>query len=232
MGHSDSQLGPACPSRVAGWWSHATTELGLPCCARSPCRHAVATTPADPQRPGCSRGSHHWNVAAAAFPIAPQGRHPHCFVSGPARRSLALRPACSLNRLQRPFDIASFSRFVTSSSVATATGWNNQLPGRDLHPQENDAFSRRTVHDSSRGQWTARRGSPDPAAARPKVSIAAYRRARVSWRVPVALETCGPPPCGVRDPRTAQKIRVHVRPLARVRDRAVIAVNPARVAAR
>ena len=36
------------------------------------------------------------------------------FVSRPARRSRSLRPACLLSRLQRPVDIGSFSRFVTS----------------------------------------------------------------------------------------------------------------------
>jgi len=45
----------------------------------------------------------------------------------------------------RPFDIRSFNRFVASSTVPTATGRNNQLPGRDFHPLTNDTFSRRTM---------------------------------------------------------------------------------------
>ena len=36
---------PACPSPESGW-SSPTTPRGFPCCARSPCVHAAATTPA------------------------------------------------------------------------------------------------------------------------------------------------------------------------------------------
>lgn len=80
------------------------------------------------------------------------------FVSRLTRRSLTLRPACSLSRLERPFDIGSLSRFVTSSPVPTATGWNNQFPGRDSHPLENSAFPRRTVRDSFCGFPSAPKG--------------------------------------------------------------------------
>jgi hypothetical protein len=45
MDLSDSPGRPACPSRASGW-SSLTTPWGLPCCARFPCVHAVATTPA------------------------------------------------------------------------------------------------------------------------------------------------------------------------------------------
>ncbi len=60
----------------------------------------------------------------------------------------------------RPFDIRSFSRFVTSSTVPTATGWNNQPPGRDLHPLENDTFARRTV-GNAKPLPPARKGSDE-----------------------------------------------------------------------
>ena len=57
---------------------------------------------------------------------------------------LLFRPICLLSRRLRPFDVGSFSRFVASSTVPTATGWNDQLPGRDLHPLKHDTFARRT----------------------------------------------------------------------------------------
>ena len=38
---------PACPSPASAW-SSLTTPRGFPCCARFPCVHAVATTPAQP----------------------------------------------------------------------------------------------------------------------------------------------------------------------------------------
>ena len=47
MNLSDSPGRPACPSRASGW-SSLTTPRDFPCCARFPCVHAVATTPAQP----------------------------------------------------------------------------------------------------------------------------------------------------------------------------------------
>ena len=66
------------------------------------------------------------------------------FVSRPARRSLLLRPACLLSRLERPVDIESFSRFVASSSVPTATGRNNPTSRAGLPPAGEQRLS--TAH--------------------------------------------------------------------------------------
>jgi hypothetical protein len=52
--------------------------------------------------------------------------------------------------------IEGFSRFVASSTASTATGWNNQIPGRDLHPLKIDTFARRTVIPISRNGNTIR----------------------------------------------------------------------------
>jgi hypothetical protein len=35
--------------------------------------------------------------------------------------------------------------FVTSAAVSIATGWNEPVPGRELHPLKSSAFSRRTL---------------------------------------------------------------------------------------
>ena len=164
MGPSDSRPGPACPSRASGWGSLATTAAGLPCCRCSPCRHAVVTTPADPRPTRCSCGSRHVLGLGGGLPSCTARSASASVVSGPARRSLTLRPAGLLSRLQRPVDVESFSRFVTSSTVPTATGRNNQLPGRDSHPLENRTFSRRTVHNRPCGRD---RGGMDPTAISP-----------------------------------------------------------------
>ena len=82
-------------------------------------RHAVAITPVGPQEGSfrspdtCDRGLPH--------PIA--GSAPTLPVSRPARRSLALRPACSRNRLT-VLSIRGFGSFVTSTTAPIATGWS------------------------------------------------------------------------------------------------------------
>ena len=40
--------------------------------------------------------------------------------------------------------IEGFSGFVASAAASTATGRSEPVPGRDLHPLETNAFSRRT----------------------------------------------------------------------------------------
>ena len=141
MGRSDSHPGLsqflAEPELAA-----AAAGVGLPCCVVF-----LADVPSPlPRRTrrtglfGAFDGPLH--ATAAAFPFSQQGRHPRGFVSRPARRSPLLRPICLLSRQLRPFDVGSFSRFVASSTVPTATGWNQQPPGRDFHPLENDTFAR------------------------------------------------------------------------------------------
>src|SRR5260370_31971360 len=77
--------------RRASGWSSLTTFWGFPCCARFPCVHAVATTPA--QRLGVLLRSLH--PAVSAFPERVVGSACALSFSRLARRSLALRPAHS-----------------------------------------------------------------------------------------------------------------------------------------
>jgi hypothetical protein len=60
-------------------------------------------------------------------------------VSGPAQSSLTLWPARSPNRLTT-LSIESSDSFVASAAVSIATGWNEPVPGRELHPLKSSAF--------------------------------------------------------------------------------------------
>ena len=143
MGRSDSRHGPAHPSRAAGWCL-GTTLTGLPCCV------VFSADVPSPLPRRTRRTGLFWALDgpcecdSGGLPSLSARSASARFVSRPARRSPLLRPVCLLSRPGRPFDIESFSRFVASSTVPTATGWDNQLPGRDFHPLENDTFARRT----------------------------------------------------------------------------------------
>jgi outer membrane protein OmpA-like peptidoglycan-associated protein len=71
------------------------------------------------------------------------GSAPALSVSGPAQRSLTLRPACSPSRLAT-LCTRGFSSLVASTAALIATGWSEPVPGRDFHPLRISAFSRRT----------------------------------------------------------------------------------------
>ncbi len=79
----------------------------------------------------------------AAFPGKLTGRLPHQYLSRPAQRSLAFRPACSLDRQAIRF-IRGFDGFVTYSAAPIATGWSDPLPG-GFSPTGNRRLSRRTI---------------------------------------------------------------------------------------
>jgi hypothetical protein len=64
-------------------------------------------------------------------------------VSGPAQRSLTLRPVRSRSRLATLYTESSDS-IVASAAVSIATGWSEPVPGRELHPLKSSAFARRT----------------------------------------------------------------------------------------
>ena len=81
---------------------------------------AVATTPGGTVGCECRSPS----PTAAAFPVSQAGRLPHCAFSRPAQRSL-LVTAYALAESNGPFSIRSFDRFVTSTAVPIATGWND-----------------------------------------------------------------------------------------------------------
>jgi hypothetical protein len=64
---------------------------------------------------------------------------PAIVVSGPAQRSLTLRPARSRSR-HATLSIESSDSFVASAIVSIATGWSEPVPGRELHPLKSSAF--------------------------------------------------------------------------------------------
>jgi hypothetical protein len=171
MGLSDSHPSPACPSRASGWWSHATTWMGLPCCVCPPCRHAVATTPVDPRNLGCSalfsprRGG--FGFRGGGLPPCTTGSASTSFVSRLAQRSLALRPACSLSRLCDPLASEASADSLPPQLFRLLPGGTTQLPGRVSPPLEDSAFARRTVRDSLCGHGIG--GSIVPVPAPPAV---------------------------------------------------------------
>ena len=65
-------------------------------------------------------------------------------VSGPARRSLTLRPAWSLSRPWRPVASACFRRCRYLHHPLRLLPAGATVAGRDSHPLRNGAFSRRT----------------------------------------------------------------------------------------
>src|SRR5262249_11066925 len=69
-------------------------------------------------------------------------------VSGPAQRSLRLRPARSPSR-HATLSIEGSDSFVASAAASIATGWSKPVPGRELHPLKSSAFSRRTLSPST-----------------------------------------------------------------------------------
>ena len=132
MGLSDSRLSPACPSRASGWWSHATTGAGLPCCVCCPCRHAVVTTPADPERACCSRGlrPHTRSRRRPSLLHREVGVRERCF--GAFSTFTWLRPACLLSRLQRPFSSKASADSLPPRLFRLLPGGTTNFPGGTL----------------------------------------------------------------------------------------------------
>src|SRR5271157_5236625 len=64
---------------------------------------------------------------------------PATVFSGPAQRSLTLRPARSRSR-HATLSTESSDRFVASADASIATGWSEPVPGRELHPLKSNAF--------------------------------------------------------------------------------------------
>ena len=80
---------------------------------------------------------------------------PAIVVSGPAQRSLTLRPARSPSRLATLY-IEGSDSFVASAAASSATGWSEPVPGRELHPLKSSAFSRRTFSPTTEASGTPR----------------------------------------------------------------------------
>ena len=122
-----------------------TAPAGLPVLLRFPSSmHADAITPAE-NRPVLSSLS---SQPVGGLPLMTGGSASALTVSRPARRSLAFRPAWSLNRPRRPFSPKCFSpcRYLHEPlwplpAEATVAGW-------DSHPPGKRAFPRRTVTSS------------------------------------------------------------------------------------
>jgi hypothetical protein len=75
----------------------------------------------------------------SGLPRETVGSAPAIIFSGPAQRSLTLRPARSRSRLATLYTESSDS-FVASAAASIATGWSEPVPGRELHPLESSAF--------------------------------------------------------------------------------------------
>ena len=131
--------GPTRPSRAVGW-RVPRHRAGLPVLRPSPSSmRAAANTPAEPV-----------GACVARFPTGGSlpclnGRSASALsVSGPARRSLVLRPAWSLNRPWRPVTSECFRRCRYLHHPLRLLPAGTTVAGRDSHPLRNGAFSRRT----------------------------------------------------------------------------------------
>jgi hypothetical protein len=98
------------------------------------CVHAIAITPAGSMKLVRSTIS-----ITSGLPRVTVRSAPAIVFSGPAQRSLTLRPARSRSR-QATLSIESSDSFVASAAVSIATGWSEPVPGRELHPLESSAF--------------------------------------------------------------------------------------------
>ncbi len=107
------------------------------------CLHAVAITPAGSMELVRSSIS-----IVSGLPCEKVRSAPAIVVSGPAQRSLTLRPARSPSRLAT-LSIESFDSFVASAAVPIVTGWSEPVPERELHPLKSSAFSRRTFSSTT-----------------------------------------------------------------------------------
>ena len=96
--------------------------------------HAVAITPAGSMEHVRSSLS-----IVGGLPREKVGSAPATVFSGPAQRSLTLRPARSRSS-QATLSIESSDSFVASAAASIASGWSEPVPGRELHPLKPSAF--------------------------------------------------------------------------------------------
>ena len=105
---------------TVGQRRHANHPEGLPVLHTFPLRTCRRHYPGGTV--GCSCRSP--SPTAAAFPESQAGRLPHCPFRDLLGVHRSLRPVRSLSPFG-PFSIRSFGSFVTSTTVPTATGWND-----------------------------------------------------------------------------------------------------------
>jgi len=98
------------------------------------CLHAIAIIPAGPMELVRSSIS-----IVGGLPCVTVRSAPAIIVSRPAQRSLTLWPARSRSR-HATLSIESSDSFVASAAASIATGWNEPVPGRELHPLKSSAF--------------------------------------------------------------------------------------------
>ena len=98
------------------------------------CLHAIAIIPAGAMELVRSSLS-----VVGGLPCVTVRSAPAIILSGPAQRSLTLWPARSRSRLAT-LSIESSDSFVASAAASIATGWNEPVPGRELHPLKSNAF--------------------------------------------------------------------------------------------
>jgi hypothetical protein len=79
------------------------------------------------------------------------------YFSGPAQRSLTLRPARSRSR-QATLYTESSDSFVASAAASIATGWSEPVPGREFHPLKSSAFYGALLRQLRRSPTTRRLG--------------------------------------------------------------------------
>ena len=116
---------PAQPAPRGGPVGRATPPTGLPVLLPSPSSmRAAANTPAEPAGARVARFP-----ADGSLPLNRAGSASALHVSRPARRSLALRPAWSLNRPRRPFCRSASDDVVTSIIRSDCYRLERQLPG-------------------------------------------------------------------------------------------------------
>ena len=116
--------GPGWSSRFPGWRVRAT-DAASRVAAVSLFTHAAANTPAEPVGARVTRFP-----TAVSLPRIVGGSASALSVSRPAQRSLALRPACSLNRPEAILLHRSASvQFVTSLHRSDCFRLEQQLPG-------------------------------------------------------------------------------------------------------
>jgi hypothetical protein len=84
----------------------------------------------------------------SGLPRETVGSAPAIIFSGPAQRSLTLRPARSRSRLATLYTESSDS-FVASAAASIATGWSEPVPGVGIEPRRAHWVMKRPSHVSS-----------------------------------------------------------------------------------
>jgi hypothetical protein len=133
MGRSDSH--PGLSQSLAGTeFGGCRHRNGSPVLRHLPCRRAVATTPADPSHRIVRGFRRPFVCNGGGLPPLSAGSASTWFILEACSAFTAVTAHLLAESPARLVDVGSFSRFVTSSTVPTATGWNNQPSRTGLAP--------------------------------------------------------------------------------------------------